>query len=299
MNKFIDNKAFVFLCLMTVVVFWGANFVFIKLALVEFPIYTLLFYRVLFVALLMLPFVARPIWSELKLLLITSAFLVLGHFGFLFLAVLNTTNIGTVSVILQLSIPFSVLLAWIFYQDNPGRVKLFGLSLSFVGVLVLFYDPAMFQNLVALGFATLSAMFLGCYYVLVKKIKRTSPVTIVAYTSLFGVPFLYIISLFQGDDLLLFFQVESIEAWGSFAFTVLGSSILAHSLWAWLIKHQNISLISPFLLLVPVVASALSSLIFGEVISWFFVVASSFILFGVFLVFFDYRVAKKVSQPQS
>ena len=255
----------------------------------DFNLFTALFFRLLLVAIILLPWVKRPKREEVGMLVLTSLMLVPGHFGFLFLSVLNTTSISSISVVLQLSIPFSVLLAWFIYKDNPGRIRLLGLTIAFIGVVILFYDPAMFDNLYALILVTFSALFLGIYYVLVKKLTSLSPIGIIAYTSLIGCPFLLILVLTQGEDLGAFFQVTASLAWVGFAFTVIGSSLIGHTIWAWLAQHQNISLISPFLLLVPVVASVLSALIFGETISLFFIFSSSIILFGVFLVFVGKR----------
>ena len=293
MDKFIDNKLVIVICLLIVVFLWGANFIFIKFVVADFPLFTALFFRLLFVAVILLPWVKKPKNQDVGVLVLTSLMLVPGHFGLLFLSVLKTTSIGSISVVLQISIPFSVLLAWLLYQDNPGRIRLLGLTISFVGVVILFYDPTMFDNLTALILVTFSALFLGAYYVLVKKITSLSSIGIIAYTSIIGCPFLLALAVWQGEDLSAFFQVTSSLAWSGFAFTVVGSSLIGHTIWAWLAKHQSISLISPFLLLVPVVASVLSFLIFDEQISWNFIFSASIILFGIFLVFNGNKIIGK------
>lgn len=299
MNKFIDNKLVIGFCLLTVVLLWGANFVSIKLLLVDFTVFTALFYRMLLVAVILLPWVSKPSKNELGILLLTSLMLVPGHFGFLFLSLLNTTSVASMSVVIQVSIPFSVLLAWFFYKENPGKIRLLGLAISFAGVVVLFYDPAMFDNLLALVLITISALCLGSYYVLVKKVTSLSPIGVIAYTSLIGSPFLLVFALLQGEDLGAFLQVTSALSWAAFSFTVIGGSLIGHSVWAWLAKHQDISLISPFLLLVPVIASALSALVFEEVMSLMFVISSSIILFGLLLVMTGKKLGEKLSLLRS
>lgn len=296
MNKFIDNKWVIALSLLTVVVLWGANFIFIKLQLVDFTVFTALFFRMLFVAVILLPFVKRPNNKEFGVLLLTSLMLVPGHFGFLFLSLLNTTSVASMSVVIQVSIPFSVLLAWLLYNENPGRIRILGLAISFAGVVALFYDPAMFDNYLALGLVTISALCLGCYYVLVKKVTSLSPIGVIAYTSLIGSPFLLSFALLQGEDIGAFFEVTSSTSWVAFCFTVVGGSLIGHSAWAWLAKHQDISLISPFLLLVPVVASALSAVVFKETLSLAFIISASVILFGLLLVMVGKRLSRKLAR---
>ncbi len=53
----------------------------------------------------------------------------------------------------------------------------------------------------------------------------------------------------------------------------------------YLIKTEDISFISPFLLLVPMVTVILSFLIFGEEVNIEFIFIASIIIFGIFLVF--------------
>jgi len=261
------------------------NFVFIKFVLNEFDVFTALFYRMSLVAILLIPFVKKPDRSEYLILGLTTIVLVPGHYGLLFLSLMNTTSVGSISVVIQLSIPFSVLLAWFFYKDYPGFLRIVGLSIAFAGIVILFYEPSMFDNLSALATGTLSALFLGLYSILVKKIRKLSSLGIIAYTSLLGIPFLYVLMLLNEETLSAVFEIKSSLAWGSFLFTVIGSSIMGHGLWAWLVKYQSISLISPFLLLVPILAVALSAIFLNEVITLEFLLTSSIIIFGIFLVF--------------
>ena len=84
-------------------------------------------------------------------------------------------------------------------------------------------------------------------------------------------------------------DIKNNITWFALLFTVVGSSIIGHGLWAWLIKYQDISFITPFLLLVPVLAVMISSVIFNEILTFEFLLISSVIIFGIFLVF----IAKK------
>jgi len=292
LNTLVDNKLFILMCLLTVVILWSFNFVFIKFVLAEFDVYTSLFYRMILISILLVPFVKKPQRSDYLMLFLTSIILVPGHYGLLFLSLMNTTSVGSISVIIQLAIPFSVLLAWIFYQDYPGKLRITGLLISFFGIVFLFYEPSMLDNLYPLLIGTLSALCLGLYFIMVKKIKHLSALGIIAYTSLLGIPFLYILMLMNGEEASSIFQIKSALTWYSFLFVVIGSSIIGHSLWAWLARYQSISLISPFLLLVPVLAVILSAIFLNEVITTEFIIVAGIIIFGISLVF----MAKKTPQ---
>jgi len=289
LQKLIENKIFILGCVLLVVVLWAMNFVFIKFVLLEFDVYTALFVRLALVASILLPFVKAPKKEDFFMIALTAFVLVPGHYGLLFLSLKLTSNVGAISVVMQLAIPFSILLSWFIFKDSPGKMKLTGLCIAFSGIIVLFYEPSMFENIWALLIGTASAFCLGLYFILVKKIKYLSAFGIIAYTSVLGLPFLYMLMLFNNESFSSVLLIEKNITWFSLLFTVIGSSILGHGLWAWLIKHQDISLITPFLLLVPVLAVMMSSFIFNEIITFEFLLISSVIIFGIFLVF----IAKK------
>lgn len=280
-----DNRTFVLFCVLCVVLLWSGNFIFIKFVLKEFDVFTALFYRLLLVFLILFPFVKKPEKKDFLFLLLTSIVLVPGHYGLLFLSLKHTQSVGAISVVIQLAIPFSILLSWIIFADSPGKMRLTGLSIAFVGIIAMFYEPSSFKNITALLIGTASAFCLGLYFILVKKLKNLSSLSLITYTSLLGLPFLYIIMLFNDESLFSILEIKDKMSWFSFLYTVIAGSILGHGLWAWLVKWQSISLISPFLLSVPMFAVFLSSIVFKETITIEFLLTASIIILGIFLVF--------------
>lgn len=280
-----DNRTFVLFCVLCVVLLWSGNFIFIKFVLKEFDVFTALFYRLLLVFLILFPFVKKPEKKDFLFLLLTSIVLVPGHYGLLFLSLKHTQSVGAISVVIQLAIPFSILLSWIIFADSPGKMRLTGLSIAFVGIIAMFYEPSSFKNITALLIATASAFCLGLYFILVKKLKNLSSLSLITYTSLLGLPFLYIIMLFNDESLFSILEIKDKMSWFSFLYTVIAGSILGHGLWAWLVKWQSISLISPFLLSVPMFAVFLSAIVFKETITIEFLLTASIIILGIFLVF--------------
>ena len=280
-----DNRTFVLFCVLCVVLLWSGNFIFIKFVLKEFDVFTALFYRLLLVFLILFPFVKKPEKKDFLFLLLTSIVLVPGHYGLLFLSLKHTQSVGAISLVIQLAIPFSILLSWIIFADSPGRMRLTGLSIAFVGIIAMFYEPSSFKNITALLIGTASAFCLGLYFILVKKLKNLSSLSIITYTSLFGLPFIYIIMLFNDESLFSILEIKDKMSWFSFLYTVIAGSILGHGLWAWLVKWQSISLISPFLLSVPMFAVFLSAIVFKETITIEFLLTASIIILGIFLVF--------------
>ncbi len=281
-----DNKVFVLTLVLLVVILWAGNFISIAYIVKEIDPFTALTLRFTVVTLVLIPFILKlpPLKDFIYLFLATIA-IVPGHFGLLFLSIQYTKSVGGISVLLQLAIPFSILFSWILFKDRPSNLRIIGLVIAFAGIVFLLYDPSLLESKKAFLIAVGSALCLGLYFVIVKKIKNIKSMGIIAWSSLLGIPMMYILMLLNNQSFEIIYNIKSNSTYYSFIYTVVGSSILGHSIWAYLIKTQDISFISPFLLLVPIITVILSAIIFKEEITLNFIIISTIIIFGIFLVF--------------
>ncbi len=281
-----NNKATILALILFVILLWAGNFISIAYIVKEMDVFTALTLRLAFVSLLLSPFLkSLPSFRDFSFLLLAAIAIVPGHFGLLFLSILSTSSVGGVSVLIQLAIPFSIIFAWIIFKDKPSPLRIMGLTISFFGIVFLLYDPSLLDSRDSFIMAIASALCLGIYFNIVKKIKNVKSISVIAWTSLLGVPMMYIIMLFNNNTFSSVLEIkDSLTIW-AFFYTVIASSIIGHGIWAYLVKTQDISFISPFLLLVPIFAVILSSFILGEEITFRFMIVSSVIIFGIFLVF--------------
>ncbi|WP_044414731.1 DMT family transporter [Halarcobacter anaerophilus] len=280
------NRFYTLFLILFVVLLWAGNFISISFLVKEIDSYTALTLRFIAVSIILITYLLKiPSKKDFLYLLLATLFIVPGHFGLLFLSISKTKSLGGISVLIQLSIPFSILFSWIFYKDRPELLKILGLIISFFGIVLLLYEPSMFENKEAFLIAICSALFLGLYFIVVKKIKNISSIGIIAWSSFLGIPLMYIIMLLNGSSFAVLYNVSLNTTYYSFFYTVIAGSILGHGIWAYLIKTEDISFISPFLLLVPMVTVILSFLIFGEKVNIEFIFIASIIIFGIFLVF--------------
>lgn len=282
----IANKSIVLLLVLIVVLLWAGNFISIAYIVKEIDSFTALTLRFAVVALVLSPFILKlPPLKDFMYLVLATIIIVPGHFGLLFLSIKYTKSVGGISVLLQLAIPFSLLFSWMFFKDRPSNLRVFGLLIAFIGIVFLLYDPNLLESKKAFFIAIASALCLGLYFVIVKKIKKIKSMGIIAWSSLLGIPMMYILMLLNNESFENLQNIQSNYTYYAFFYTVIGSSILGHSIWAYLIKTQDISYISPFLLLIPIVSVVLSAVIFEEIITISFIITSSVIIFGIFLVF--------------
>ena len=103
---------------------------------------------------------------------------------------------------------------------------------------------------------------------------------------------MYVLMLLTNNSFDSIFDIQNNITYYSFIYTVIAGSILGHGIWAYLVQTQDISFISPFLLLVPMVAVILSAIVFNEEITLNFIITSVVIIFGIFIVFISSKAKK-------
>ncbi len=283
------NKPLVLLAILSVVLIWGANFTILKVALNDFNPYELLFARLFLVSITLSPFISKIQKQEIKYILLCSLLLIGGHFMLLYLALEISTNVSAIALMLQLSVPFSLILASMFFKDHLTYTQSIGLIIAFVGIILLFYSPSMFNNITALMLGLLSAFCLGLYFIFSKKIKHLSPLEIIAYMSITALPLAYIAMILNDGSISHIMSIKPLSSWVSLLYATFLGTMLAHTIWAWLVRHQELSFISPFLLLIPLTTVGFSWVIVGEIITLDFIITATIVVAGLFLVFISRR----------
>jgi O-acetylserine/cysteine efflux transporter len=245
----------------TVVVLWGLNFVAAKEALAVLPSFVVMTLRFIGVGLLLAPFF-RPAWHQLPLLALMAACLGIGHFGLLYMG-MEGTDAASAAVMVQLGVPFSVLLAWAVFGENPGWRQLAGIAVAFSGVALLAGDPDR-PRVLPMVIICVSMMMWAVSNVMVKRLGKISPLALNGWMSLLAVPMALSVSLLTEDH-----QIEAIasagwKVWAGLAFTTLASSVVAYTLWYRLLSRYTVGRIVPFTLLGPVVGFAGGVFVLGE-----------------------------------
>ncbi|WP_343563216.1 DMT family transporter [Kiloniella sp. b19] len=269
-----------FSALVMVIVLWGMNFIAVKFGVLEFPVWASLFFRFGLAALFLLPFCPFPKGQFLTLLMLT-VLLVLGHFATMFWAIQHSPSTGMVAVIMQMTPAFAIILAFAFFREVPGKRRIIGLVVSFLGVVVIFYEPVFFDSVTAIVVTLFSAFFLASYTVMLRVRDAIPPLTIICWTSVMGGVMSLIITLLFEPSLLETVQTVSLSAWGGVVFTAIGGSILGHGAYAWLLRRQPVSLVLPFTLIIPVIPLLMGSVLFDEPLTSRIILGTVVILLGI------------------
>ncbi len=248
-------------CAVLVPLFWGYQFVAIKLGLGEFPPLFFLGLRFLAIALLLIPFVARPTRKQLGPILTISVFLSALNFGLFYIGLgLGTGTVTAVAY--QLATPFIILLSWPMLGERPSLRTVGGVLLAFIGVAAA--SGGISGNAVATVLIVASAFAYAIGNVLTKRHGPFDALMLVAWMSLFTVPQILIASFILERGQLAAIATADVYGWLALAYTVLIGGIVGFGLWFWLIARCSMGRVAPFGLLMPVFATISSVVFLGD-----------------------------------
>ena len=249
------------LILLLVVNGWAFNVVAMKFGLMELPPLLMLLVRFIIVAAVLVPFnpIRRRQIPVLCLLAFTFGFV---HFALLLLG-MRYTDAGTAAVLVQMGTPMAMVLAAICLNEPLSWRQIAGVGGAVLGVLALTGSPSLrsWQGPVLL---LISAGGWACTNILVKRAAPIPPLAMTGWLSLFAIPFAGVSSLLTEQHQLTLLMDAGWRGWLGILYSAFGSSLLAYSLWYWLLKRYPANQIMPWSLLSPALAMLMGAAVLGE-----------------------------------
>lgn len=251
------------LCAVLVPLFWGVQFVVIKVGLAAFPPLFFVGLRFAAVAAILLPFVGWPSRRELGPMFAISVFFGGVNFALFFLG-LKQGSASLASVASQLSTPFTILLAWPLLGERLSARVIVGVALAFAGVALTVTEPRAAVEIVPILLVTAAGFALAVGSVLTKRYGPFDPLKLMAWMSLFTVPQVMAISLLTEQNQIASLFTADLRAWLAFAYTVLIGGVAGWGLWFWLIARCSMARVAPFALLQIIFAVAAGVIFLDE-----------------------------------
>ncbi len=250
-------------CAVAVPLLWGYQFVAIKVGVTQFPPLFFLSLRFLAIGLLLIPFVKRPKRQQLGSIAAISVFLGGLNFG-LFYVGLGLGSGSMSAVAYQLATPFTILLAWPLLTERPSLTTSAGVTLAFVGVVVLAAGPDLPAKALPLLLVVGAAFAFAVSNVLTKRYGPFDPLMLMGWSSLLTVPQVLVMSLLLEYGQLASLIAADARGWLALAYTIFIGGIVGFGLWFWLIARCSMGRVAPFGLLLPVFALISSVLFLGD-----------------------------------
>ena len=249
---------------LVIVVAWALNFLTSALALRELPPVLFTALRFALLALLLLPFLRAPPPGQWPRLLAVCVCVGVLHFSTSFAALKLAGDLSSPAIVMQSYVPMAALLAWWWLGEGFGWRTGAAIGLSFGGVLVLGFDPMVLDHPRALWMMLLSALLLAVGTVLMKGLRGISMPTQQGWMAVVSVGPLLALSAWLEPHGLDALRDAGWVAWFGAAYAAFVSSLLGHGLYYVLVQRHPVAQVTPWLLLVPVLAMGLGIAFWGD-----------------------------------
>lgn len=234
--------------LLAINLIWGFNLIAAKIGVQHFPPLFFTMLRFGLVSACLLPFLR---WHPHQMANVARAALCTGGIAFalLFCGLRITADASTVAIATQLGVPFSTLLSvWLLGETIRWRRRL-GISLAFLGVLIIGFDPRVFSYWPGLALVIASTFVGSLGLIYIKRLQNISAIQVQAWVSTLSWPVLLIVSLTLEAGQWTALTHAGSDAWLALLFTVFGSSLIAHTGWYYLISRYPVTSLAPLTLL--------------------------------------------------
>ncbi len=247
--------------LMAINVVWGLNAVVSKFAVDAMGPLTSTFFRFAIILAVLVPFLR---WQQGRMLMI---FVTAFFGGALFLGCASLSyavadNVSALAIVGQLGVPFSLILGVLFLGEKIHWPRMVGIFLSFSGVVLLGFDPALFDERLGLLLTVFSAVLWALSSLLFRQLRGIPAMVIYAWLAAFSAPILLMASVIFEPGELQHAAGLPLSTFGWVAFSALGSSIMGQGGMAWLLQRYPLSMISPLTLAAPLLAVVFATLVF-------------------------------------
>ena len=244
---------------------WGLGFVFAKGALNHFPPILLMAFRFSLTALVLVWFTPLPVrkfFQLFKIAIVAAAI----QYSLTFTGV-KGLEAGLASIIVQLEVPFLVILGALLLREKPGYKKWIGIAISFVGVAIMSQ-----QDELSGSFISIALVLSGCFawalgQVMIRKLKDVSGMQVTAWIAVFAAPQLFFMSAIFENGQLEAIKTANPLVWWTVLYLGLIMTCLGYYFWNTLIRHHDVSKVAPFLLLLPVFSVLGGNVFLGEAIT--------------------------------
>jgi len=290
MKKLNFNKAYP--ALFFAMMFWGLSFVWTRQLLEVFTPLLIIFFRLIlsFFILIVIAKSSRKLQKLQKedypffiLLSFTQPFLYFIFEGY----GIQYTSASIASIVIATIPLFTPIGAFFLFKEKLSRMNIFGLFISFSGVILV---VAEFGNRVSFSKFGILMLFLavitGTIYGLgLKKLtSKYNSITITTYQNLIGIlMFLPLIFLFEWDNLLNFNKIITVDLAISLFNLALFASSIAFVLFAYGIQKIGPSKASAFSNSIPVFTLVFAYFVLNESITLLKLAGMIIVLFGLYL----------------
>jgi len=213
-----------------------------------------------------------------------SIFMGAGVNMFLYLSLEVASIIAPITIGAQLGIPFAIIVSSIFLGEGISFKKWILIFTSFLGIILIAFDPKIVDEILGMLFISAMAFFYGLSQVFSRYLNELDVKFTNAFMGLVGFIMLATLSqLFEGN---VVHQIRSINinGWLTLLYAGIIISIFGHMMMFYLYKFYPVGKVLPFYALFPVFGLILTFFIFGEIPTIIMVCGGIIVVTSVYLL---------------
>ncbi len=265
-----------------VAVIWGMGFVVAKAAMAHFSPILLMALRFA-VTTLCLVWIFRPpralLWPLFWISLISAAL----QYSLTFNGV-SGIDASTAALLVQLEVPFGLLLAWLVFGERITPKQWLGIIVAFAGAVLIVGEPKLAGDLIYAFMVIGGAFTWAVGQILIKRLGDLGGFRLISGVALWATPQLFVASWLLETDQWRQIETASLPAWGAVLYLGLVMTALAYALWYRLLGRYSVNQVMPFLLLLPVTSVTGGILFLGESLTAKIALGGALAIGGVALI---------------
>jgi O-acetylserine/cysteine efflux transporter len=266
----------------SVAIIWGMGFVIAKAAMEHFSPILLMALRFTLTALCMIWFF-RPdpkLFNKLFWIAFVSAAI---QYSLTFTGV-SGIDASTAALLIQLEVPFAILLAAVLLGDKLTIRQGVGVSLAFCGAILIVGEPKLANNMryVLMVIGGGFAWSLG--QIMIKIMGVSGGFSLISSVAVFAAPQLFIASYLLEDNQIDQIITASPAAWAAVVYLSLVMTALGYAMWYRLLGLYDVNMVMPFLLLLPVASVVGGYLFLDEILTTKIAIGGLLALAGVAII---------------
>lgn len=208
----------------------------------------------------------------------------IGTYATMYYALEQLSIVAPIIIGAQLSIPFGLILSLFFLGEDISLKRWILIFLSFIGIIIIAYDPRIIDDKFGLLLVIVMAFFYALSNLMARVLKEVDTATLNGWHGLIAfIPVAVLTLIIEGNPLNYLLPINGIAIF-TILHTALIVSAIGHAGMFYLYKFYPISNVLPFYSLFPIFGLILAFIMFAETLSVQEVVGGILILGSVFLL---------------
>ncbi len=266
----------------SVAVIWGMGFIVAKAGMSHFSPILLMALRFTLTAFCMIWFFRPPpgLFKQIFWISLISAALQysLTYNG------LRGLDASTAGLLVQLEVPFGLILAWLVFGDRISPKQAIGILVAFSGAVLIIGEPKLSGDLIYAFLVIGGAFTWAVGQIMIKKLGNIGGFKLISGVALFAAPQLFIASFLFEQNQLEQIQTATFAAWAAVVYLGLIMTALGYGLWYHLLGHYSVNQVMPYLLLLPVTSVFGGIFFLGESLTIKIAMGGCLTIFGVAMI---------------